>query len=498
MRIPSIQWYHVKKYLYVLISFSSISALSGCVSISPAPVGVNISLPTLDLACKEYAALIRRKVKVSGYQDNQFTLVYKYPELRMDRFLESFRFELNTDAKREAWFDLLFQHARSTRQIELFNVWPDFPALHHDKLEACHSKALEQLLENKEMQQAIIERAVIKDNYRDWQRILGASAVVGTFVNRQVDKWRQAQERKAKQQVWKGWENALLYQPKAVSVNVKGDYTAWMEQARSRHPLGVPLLDDGFYRELFDYYAPTWLLENDADYNQPGSPTRGRGGQIEFSLAHPVIYTYITYSRLYDQVLLQLNYVIWFSERPKPHSLDLYGGQLDGLIFRITLDEDGSPLIYDSVHNCGCYHTLFSLKPDTRIQAGKGEPIYIVRRDLQTHRPVIVINSAEHIMIDVIDPSVVVSHFSAMQPREYSLIPYDRLREAKPLRLFNQTGMLPDTERLERFFLWPFGIYSPGAMRQAGHHAAAFTSIRHFDDARLLENWLKVQLGSPK
>jgi hypothetical protein len=47
---------------------------------------------------------------------------------------------------------------------------------------------------------------------------------------------------------------------------------------------------------------------------------------------------------------------------------------------------------------------------------------------------------------------------------------------------FNRYGIIPGTERLERFILWPTGVLSPGAMRQWGRHAVAFVGRRHFDD----------------
>src|SRR6185295_4492302 len=46
--------------------------------------------------------------------------------------------------------------------------------------------------------------------------------------------------------------------------------------------------------------------------------------------------------------------------------LDTLSGKLDGLIFRVTLDEAGHPLIFDSIHPCGCYHMFF---PTARMKA---------------------------------------------------------------------------------------------------------------------------------
>jgi hypothetical protein len=48
--------------------------------------------------------------------------------------------------------------------------------------------------------------------------------------------------------------------------------------------------------------------------------------------------------------------------------------------------------------------------------------------------------------------------------------------------MFGQDSIAPGSKRLERFILWPTGVLSPGAMRQWGRYAVAFTGKRHFDD----------------
>ena len=57
---------------------------------------------------------------------------------------------------------------------------------------------------------------------------------------------------------------------------------------------------------------------------------------------------------------------------------------------------------------------------------------------------------------------------------------------------FAPDGLVSGTERLERFFFWPMGIASAGAMRQSGRHATAFVGRRHFDEADLVERRFDV------
>ncbi len=53
--------------------------------------------------------------------------------------------------------------------------------------------------------------------------------------------------------------------------------------------------------------------------------------------------------------------------------------------------------------------------------------------------------------------------------------------------IFAEDGLLPGSERPERFVFWPIGVRSAGQMRQWGRHATAFVGRRHFDDPLLLD-----------
>ena len=84
-----------------------------------------------------------------------------------------------------------------------------------------------------------------------------------------------------------------------------------------------------------------------------------------------------------------------------------------------------------------------------------------------------------------------------MQPEKvYAYEDYQQLRSL-PLpvsgrrSMFGQDGIVPGSERLERFILWPSGVFSPGAMRQWGRHAVALVGKRHFDDPFYLEKIFK-------
>ena len=78
----------------------------------------------------------------------------------------------------------------------------------------------------------------------------------------------------------------------------------------------------------------------------------------------------------------------------------------------------------------------------------------------------------------------------------YRLVPYDTLRSLPHpggghASAFRPDGLVPGSERAERWLLWMSGIQSPGAMRQSGRHATAFVGRRHFDDPHLLARYFE-------
>ena len=44
-------------------------------------------------------------------------------------------------------------------------------------------------------------------------------------------------------------------------------------------------------------------------------------------------------------------------------------GRLDGVVWRVTLAPDGEPLVYDTMHPCGCYHMFFPTPRAAAIKA---------------------------------------------------------------------------------------------------------------------------------
>ncbi len=194
---------------------------------------------------------------------------------------------------------------------------------------------------------------------------------------------------------------------------------------------------------------------------------------------------------------MQLHYAVWFPRRPAENRPDLYAGRFDGLIWRVSLDERGGVLAFDSIHSCGCYHKLYPvaggalLRPlDEREEQPQRFPLL----PAGSERPIVVVQSSNHF----------IRHAGDWVPAQVERLPlpglpYGQLYRlpiedgSRSISLFDARGLVPGSERLERFLLWPMGIASPGAMRSRGVQAVRFTGRRHFDEPRLLEQFFWVR-----
>ncbi|SER70200.1 hypothetical protein SAMN05421690_10561 [Nitrosomonas sp. Nm51] len=256
----------------------------------------------------------------------------------------------------------------------------------------------------------------------------------------------------------------------------------------SHDPLGIPVPDTALLHALFAYHAPVWEVDVVDENDLPGIPIWNTAGKPGVKPA-PVVYRYPSYTRWQDQTLLQLNYVVWFAARPITGIFDILGGALDGLIWRVTLNSDGAPLLYDTIHPCGCYHMFFL----TEALQPKPEALQLAEPPLLP-QPAPRLTAGQRIVIRIASAAHYIERVYADQPdgtpyewRDYAELYATPVIDSGRRSLFAGNGLVIGSERRERWLLWPMGIPSAGAMRERGHHATAFVGRRHFDDALLLE-----------
>jgi hypothetical protein len=248
---------------------------------------------------------------------------------------------------------------------------------------------------------------------------------------------------------------------------------------------------------LLATFAPVLEIDELDRSDRIGTPELGAGGTPDVDTSKPVVYVRAAHTRYGDETLLQLVYSFWFPERPRMSAVDLLAGRLDGITWRVTLDGRGEPLLFDSIHNCGCYHMFFptgSLSPRTISQTYQ-EPVLIAARLgpwRPGERPILRIAARTHYIQNVrygAGPDISTG-------TAYTFASDDELRRLRNgnnarYSLFRPDGIVAGTQRAERYVFWPMGVPDPGAMRQWGRHATAFVGRRHFDDAFLIERYFE-------
>jgi hypothetical protein len=228
----------------------------------------------------------------------------------------------------------------------------------------------------------------------------------------------------------------------------------------------------------------------------------------------PTIYRAVSHTRYRGHTLKQLVYTLWFGSRPSSSPFDLLAGHLDGLVWRVTLGPQGQPLVYDTIHPCGCYHYFFPTPRAVPLPAPKDEPEWMFAPQAlpavtAQDRIVLRVAAGTHYLKRVTVLAAQPPPGDAAQTVPLRALSHQQLRvlpvlstldglvdgDAATHSAYGPDGLVPGTQRAERWFFWPMGITSAGQMRQWGRHATAFVGKRHFDDANLFERRFEFLLG---
>ena len=477
--------------------------LGGCASTAPLP-----EEPADRAAlCRAQIDRVDAAVDWADVEDGGAKRIEGFPWLRVSRPLASFADGTDSERRFDAWLERLGQTAANARGHELANLPPEhrdelaeawapaavatgLPAGLERGLSACREHLNQERFAGREARDQLREAAIAPDEYATWQRVVGFYPIARLVARPQIVDYQQERD-------------AVFDEPasdpvRRYAVDSEGRTDA-VETARKveRDALGIPIPDRAEIARLFDAHAPVWGVATTTDADRPGALRLSDDGRPAADIDRPAEYRRLSWTRFGDEVLLQLNYMIWFPERPREGAIDMYGGHLDGLMWRVTLAPDGEPLAYDSIHPCGCYYTLFptdgwrvaDMPTDAEPVASPAPaPEYSADERLMVRA-----DSATHYLAGLASIERPVDGVTGLAP-----LPFGQLRslprpDGGSVSAFAPDGLIPSSTRLERLFFWPFGVPSAGAMRQWGTHAVSFVGRRHFDDPRLLERLLEPE-----
>jgi hypothetical protein len=339
----------------------------------------------------------------------------------------------------------------------------------------------------------------VPDDYDTWKRVVGLYWVTRIpFASGVRDYQTRAQatfERPLQELAARG--SLVIYSPAEAGAMPPGEVETILARAR-RNPLGIPEPLGSDADRLFALFAPVWIVDEHDENDRIGALVLGEDRRARVDTVRPMVYRRIAYTRYHDQVLLQLVYSVWLPARPKTSGLDLLGGHLDGVIWRVTLGPEGTPLVYDSIHSCGCYHQFF---PTPRAELLPPQDTLEEQAFVPQRLPAVAAGDRVAVRLEA------GSHYiqrvfvsGAAGGVGYAFAADDGLRSLPDpaggrRSAFRPDGIVPGSERGERYLFWPMGVREPGAMRQWGRHATAFVGRRHFDDARLIERYFTLRLN---
>lgn len=469
------------------------------------------SMPLRD--CAEWYRALDQQIDAAGVRDAQYARVPGFPYLRVDRFNASLLPRATTsEASLQGLAERLLDLELESRHHELRNLPQEsLAALPFTENGATGSGVFRRTAEcarllreidlaKVEARAGMVEAIHAPDDYSTASRFLGLYPLTRIVFSAGVKRWES--------ETVAGFRGELpalsagtvvRYAPPQNTPLQRGTVAGILGRAEF-DPLGVPSLSPRELAQVAAAYAPTFEILISGDHDRFGRLRWPRGAAVpEVDASEAAVYVHPAYTRYGGRVLLQLVYHVWFPERPAQSEADLLAGRLDGIVWRVTLAPDGDPLIYDSIHPCGCYHVFFPTpRANARPAPDSLEEWAFVPQRLpavaEGERPVVRVASRTHYI-----EQVTLTRGGDSIAR-YVFRPYDELRslptqEGGARSLFRTDGHIAGTERAERYFFWPMGIASAGAMRQWGRHATAFIGRRHFDDPDLLEKRFELDLG---
>ena len=409
-------------------------------------------------------------------RDAQYAVVEGYPLYRVDRLLEALVQDVQTTEQRLEWLRLAAENSVESYLVEFHNLPPErktqFPS--GDDIAAtlrdCAWQQTAQLQQPNKWEN-FKAKVVVPSEYYVGRRFLGLYPLTNLAMKAGIAQWQS--------------ETRELFNHNVADTS---HYQRWRLNTAQKtvgeiqtNALGMPVPTKEQWQALANNFAPEWVLETLGDYDIPGQPLAK--GQFKDD---SVVYWQQGYGRVHGELLPQISYVIWFSERPKTDALDILGGKLDGLVWRVTLKQEASgawePLIYDSIHPCGCYHLFFPTPKFEHCAVDDTRESAFVPQAAPESSFAIWVQSATHYLRRL-------QSADKLEAKPYRLAPLNTLRYAQQeqSRLFDSAGIVRETARLERVLLWTSGLESPGAMRQWGNHATAFSGERYFDEVDLFD-----------
>lgn len=411
-------------------------------------------------ACRTSFAEIDARIDKAGVRDAGYHQVEGFPYLRSDRLMASFTGEINDPDTYSIWILQLRDNDSFSRDIELRNLGlpnQERAGLLSD-LRLCSVWLSLNELEN--------------DATRE--RMIKATPVPASPIALAPPAPRREAQIKAD------------FAKDAAQLSSPGTLTLWQPQAAaadeeappsfdrlSHDELGRSGMTTQWWTSLAEAHAPRWLIETASQQDRPGAPmwieNKDGSVQLGINLDQPTVYYQASYMRFGGRSLIQFVYFVFFQSG----SPDM--APLDGMAWRVTLDPDGKPLVYDSVRMDGSDHLWFPAQAlPTRAIAQDQKDLTLALQTAPAEPWAVRLGSADHLArrLVPVTPAQGTAKIYALKPYE-DLLTLD-LPKGGTRSIYGPTGLLA-------------GARTPNAPRQFGVLPATPTGKFYFDDPYLIE-----------
>jgi hypothetical protein len=482
-----------------------IAGLAGCASVSPEPGDL------ASLTCQQKLEYADQMIAIHELRDVSASPVTGFLFLRANRNSVLMGKQVEAalaqgsmtvrDVRFADWIKQMRALDRVGREDELRNL-PKPLGIDADTLEECAEQMSDALTvsELSKLSKAVF----VPDDYLDFQRIAGFYPITAFGAYFGYEGWKQdnlggfelpVDALMARSESWVGYGADEV-------ARAGGERDVSGLAGIHKDAFGRWLPDAAALENLARLYLPEFRVNVQSDSDRIGMPSLPkRGALARIDTKKPVVFYRLGHTYLAGEWYAQITYSVWFPERPATGMFDILAGHLDALMWRVTLDQGGKPLIADSIHGCGCYHLFFPSNDLVRIHAPEDGDIRESAETPAGHltadvlaKPVLWVDATSHYLLAVTRQT---PDGANMMRQSVELRPEQELTSL-PLEdgsgfasLYDQDGFVPGTDRLERFILWPMGVERPGAMRQWGHHATAFVGRRHFDDPMMFNRYFE-------
>ena len=481
------------------VSLSAAALLCGCATpVDPyATAPANAQLAHADALgdCMRRLQEFDARVDDARVRDAQAARVDGYPFLRVDRFTASSR-PAGTDPayRAPAMIERMAALDAEARGYEATNA--RIGAAELPTLDRCRNQLVAAIGSGS---RGVIDQARPPDAYDDALRIVGLYPLTQVPFSWGVASWQQS--------------TRDLYATPFPELPVRGQRIRYLPSASGSGPVAGLLPVDGPTMtaarawQLLEQHAPVIVVDTVDENDRIGRLAWRMSGKDLFIAVDdrtPMAYARVAWTQIGGAVMPQLVYTFWFPARPASHPLDLVAGRLDAVIWRVTLNADGRPLVYDSIHACGCFHMFF---PTERVRERPGrldhegpldETMFapqVMHTPGPAERVIIYVGSGDHniqrVAVDASEPAPGVP-YALEDENGLRALALPAAAGGGTRSIYGPDGLVPGSERAERFIFWPMGVPSAGQMRQWGHHATAFIGRRHFDDPRLIDRYFTL------